>query len=141
MAQEASIEIKSLGNLTGALNWAAGAISKGLQAGPVVMVLRRPNRSTAQNRLLWSRLKDISEQVEWWGRRLSDEQYKDLLSAGLLKQEVIPNISGDGFVVLGQRTSKMSTEMFSALLDLCKVFGDERGVKWSPTSLGEEGES
>ena len=36
-----------------------------------------------------------------------------------------------GFVVLGTSTSTMSKREKSALIDLIKLFGDQRGVKWT----------
>ena len=59
------------------------------------------------------------------------DEFKDLLSAGLVKSKVVPNIEGSGFVILGQRTSKMTKRQFAELIELVQLFGDQRGVKWS----------
>jgi hypothetical protein len=88
-------------------------------------------RSLDQNAALWPTLTDISQQTDWHGIRLSPEEWKDLLSAGLKKTRVVPNIEGNGFVILGQSTSKMGKREFSDLLDLIHAFGNERGVAWS----------
>jgi hypothetical protein len=88
-------------------------------------------RSLDQNAALWPALTDISQQTDWHGIRLSPEEWKDLLSAGLKKTRVVPNIEGNGFVILGQSTSKMGKREFSDLLDLIHAFGNERGVAWS----------
>lgn len=93
------------------------------------VVFTEPKRSDAQNDLMWSRLTDISRQVVWYGEKLSPEDWKDVLTAGLRKARVVPGIEG-GFVVLGLRTSTMSVSEMTALLDLMEAFAAERGVAW-----------
>lgn len=97
--------------------------------------VKTDTRSTAQNSLLWSCLADVSRQVEWHGQRLDDEAWKDMSTAALKRQRVVPGIDG-GFVVLGTRTSRMTVAEMSELIDFLHAFGDERGVQWSRTSLG-----
>lgn len=88
-------------------------------------------RSLDQNALLWALLSDLAEQTDWHGMKLAPEEWKDLLSAGLTKSKVVPNIEGNGFVILGQRTSKMGKREFSDLCELILAFGAERGVRFS----------
>ncbi len=104
-----------------------------------VVALEPPRRNTVQNALLWVFLADLEAQLTWHGIKLTAEEWKDLLSAGLVKSRVVPNIDGTGFVILGQRTSKMTKSDFADLVTLVQAFGDERGVKWSepPISIPE----
>lgn len=97
--------------------------------------IRRETRSTAQNRMLWSCLNDISKQVEWHGQRLDAEAWKDMATAALKRQRVVPGIDG-GFVVLGQRTSKMTRAEMTELIGFLHAMGAQRGVQFSPTSTG-----
>jgi hypothetical protein len=99
------------------------------------LTIKREKRSLDQNALLWSCLTDLSKQVEWYGHKLTKEEFKDLLTAGLKKQKAIPGIDG-GFVMVGSSTSGMTKEEMSDLITLAHAFGDERGVNWSPTSVG-----
>ena len=99
--------------------------------------VREETRSTAQNRIMWSVLADVARQVEWHGQRLSAEDFKDMASAALTRQRVVPGIDG-GFVVLGQRTSKMTVREMSELIEFLYAFGAERGVTWSRTSLSRD---
>ena len=99
------------------------------------MEIKREKRSLDQNALFWSILTDLSKQVKWYDQTLTKEEYKDLLTAGLKKQKAVPGIDG-GFVMLGTSTSAMTKEEMSDLITLAHAFGDERGVKWSPTSTG-----
>lgn len=53
------------------------------------------------------------------------------VTAALKQQDVVPNLAGNGFVVIGQSTSRMRVGEFAELLELIQAFGTERGVKWS----------
>lgn len=84
-------------------------------------------RSLDQNALMWARLGQISREVEWYGRKLSPEDWKDMLTAALRQCEAVPGING-GFVVLGLRTSNMTKAEMANLLTLMEAFAAERGV-------------
>lgn len=90
--------------------------------------IKPPTRSADQNARLWAMLTDVSEQVEWYGRKLTPDDWKDVFSASLRKARVVPTIDGDGFVPLGMRTSSMTKAEFGALMDLIEAFSAERGV-------------
>lgn len=93
----------------------------------VELSAKTETRSSAQNRLMWQRLEELSRGVEWYGQRLTSEEWKDVLSASLRKQRVIPGIDG-GFVALGQRTSKMTVAEMTEMLDLISAFGAQQGI-------------
>lgn len=101
---------------------------------PVVIEIKEMTRTIDQNAKLWCCLSDISSQVEWHGRKLSTESWKHIFTAALVKQEVVPNLSGDGFVVLGQSTSKMTVGQMRDLIELIHAFGAERNVHWGDES-------
>lgn len=92
------------------------------------VTVAEPTRNLEQNAAMWAALTDLAEQVEWYGRYLSAQDWKAVMTAGLKKLEVVPNIDGTGFVALGQSTSKMSKREMSDLLELIHAFGAERGV-------------
>jgi predicted RNA binding protein YcfA (HicA-like mRNA interferase family) len=94
-----------------------------------VVTVQEPTRNLDQNALLWSLLNQISKQVVWHGAKLSDEEWKDVFSASLKKQKVVPGLDG-GFVVCGQRTSRMSKRDFSELIELAFAFGAQQGVEF-----------
>lgn len=106
----------------------------------LVLEVRRETRSTAQNALMWSCLKDLSEQVTWFGKKLTKEGWKDFITGHLDGQDLVPNMDGTGFISLhrGRSTSQMTIKEMTAVIDLCHAFGSERGVKWSKTSLGRD---
>ena len=92
-----------------------------------VVSIQEETRNLEQNALMWPLLDDLSAQVDWYGTKLTADEWKDVLSAALQKQKVVPGIDG-GFVVCGQRTSQMSKSRFSELIELVYSFGAERGV-------------
>ncbi|MKC51652.1 recombination protein NinB [Salmonella enterica subsp. enterica] len=97
----------------------------------IIVEFKQRNRSLDQNRKLWACLGDVSRQVNWHGRWLDAESWKCIFTSALKKQDVVPNLNGDGFVVIGQSTSKMRVSEFGELLELIQAFGAEHGVKWS----------
>ena len=120
----------------------ASAILAEGKAVKVTVSELKATRSLDQNALMWSVLTDIARQVQWpvdgQMRLLDPEDWKEILSAGLTKhQRVAQGIEG-GFVMLGKRTSKMTIDEMGDLITLCHAFGAERGVRWSPTSVGRE---
>lgn len=98
---------------------------------------RQETRSTPQNRMLWSCLHDIAKQVVWHGQRLDAEAWKDMATAALKRQRVVPGIDG-GFVVLGTRTSQMTRAEMTELIDYLHAFGDQHDVQWSPPSIAQD---
>lgn len=89
---------------------------------------KRPyKRSEEQNSKMWVLLTIAAKQVEWYGARLSAEEWKDVFTAALRREKVVPGING-GFVVLGQRTSKMTKADMSELIELISAFLTERGI-------------
>ena len=87
-------------------------------------------RTIEQNRRMWAMLGDIAKQVIWYGRTLTPENWKDIFSASLKKQDVVPGIDG-GFVVMGQSTSKMTIKEMTDLQELMASFGSDKNVRWS----------
>lgn len=95
-----------------------------------ICTVAEPTRSTDQNARLWASLAEVANQVEWYGNKLTSEEWKTVFSAALRKEKVVPGING-GFVVCGQSTSKMSKREFSDMLEIIYAFGAERGVVFS----------
>jgi hypothetical protein len=92
-----------------------------------ICTVKEPTRTLAQNALMWRMLGELSSQVDWYGQKLTDAEWKDVLTASLKKQKAVPGIDG-GFVVLGARTSKMTIAEMSELIELMYAFGAQRGV-------------
>jgi hypothetical protein len=91
--------------------------------------IRPEKRSDAQNRRLWAMLSDISQQVEWYGRKLTPSDWKNMFTAALKQYDTVPGIEG-GTVVLGQSTSKMTKKEMGDLQTLMEAFGAKQGVQF-----------
>lgn len=104
--------------------------------------IRAKTRTLAQNDLMWSVLTDISRQVDFVVNgalvKVSPEEVKDILTASLRRETRMAMGLDGGMVLLGQRTSKMTVRELSELIELAHAFGAEKGVRWSPTSLGRD---
>lgn len=96
----------------------------------LTLEIRPEKRSDAQNRRLWAMLADISAQVDWYGQKLTSEEWKDVFSASLKRTKVVPGLDG-GFVVCGQSTSKMTKAEMCELQELMEAFGAEKGVRFT----------
>jgi len=102
-----------------------------LMAGHRMMIELKPEtRSLEQNARLWAMLTDISQQVDWYGKKLSPEDWKHVFSSSLRKLDVVPNLDGTGFVALGLSTSKMTRAEMSDMQTLMEAFGAGKGVKF-----------
>lgn len=94
---------------------------------------KSPRRTLPQNDRMWAMLTDIARQVDWYGQRLTPDDWKDVFTASLRKAHVVPGIDG-GFVPLGMRTSDMTKEEMSDLFALIEAFGAEHGVAFDRDS-------
>jgi len=97
---------------------------------PKIVEIKDETRTLEQNALMWAMLRDISKQVKWFDNYYSPEDWKDLISSALRGQRTAPGIEG-GIVAFGERTSKMSKERLSELIEYLYYFGAEKEVKWS----------
>lgn len=92
-------------------------------------------RTEAQNNLMWSRLTDLANQVPWnvngKTQLISPNDWKEITTAGLRKEQRIAQGIDGGFVVLGARTSRMTIGEMQQLLDFIEFVGGEHAVKWT----------
>ncbi|HGH0633661.1 TPA: recombination protein NinB [Yersinia enterocolitica] len=111
------------------------------QSKPVEVEVSPPKRTLSQNRKMWPLLKDISEQVVWFGEKYDEEDWKDLITALVAKlkkqeQRTAPGIGG-GVVMFGQRTSRMRVPQMVDVIEAAYWFGTEHNVKFSDDAKRE----
>jgi hypothetical protein len=92
--------------------------------------VRKPKRSTPQNRRMWAMLGEIARQVDWYGQKLDSEDWKHVFTSSLKKQRTVPGIDG-GFCVLGTSTSDMTVEEMTELMELMAAFGASHNVEFA----------
>ncbi len=127
-------------------NWLREMARRGLQRGPVLLTMARPRRSLDQNARLWPMLTDVSRQCQLvingervWAR---PEDWKDVFSAALTREQRVAQGIDGGVVMLGRRTSRMRKAEFSELIELIYAYGSEHDVEWSEPArktIGEYG--
>jgi hypothetical protein len=98
---------------------------------------KSPRRTLPQNDRLWAMLTEVARQVDWYGQKLTPDDWKDVFTASLRRAHVVPGIDG-GFVPLGMRTSDMTKEEMSDLFALIEAFGAERGVIFGDDRRGHD---
>jgi hypothetical protein len=129
-AHELTRTIERAEDIPAALKWMERMTLSGLRGGDVLLVLTRERRTVDQNAKLWPMLEDIARQVEWYGFKLTKEDWKDIFTAALLGQRLVSGLNG-GLVLVGGRTSTMTKAQFSDLIESIYAFGAERHVAWS----------
>ena len=133
MSDKAVFQVTSV-NVSAMIQRVSAMINKELFKGPVEVILQRPARSLSQNGKMWPMLTDVSKQVNWYGEKLDNEDWKDVFMSSLNKQRAVPGIDG-GFVGLSKRTRKLDKEGFSQLIEVIYAFGSKQNVAWSEPAL------
>ena len=87
-----------------------------------IVTVSPPKRSGDQNAALHAKLTEIANTREWIGRKWDVETWKRLLTAAWMRAEgrqlqIVPALDGQGVDVIYQRTSELSKEECSSLLD------------------------
>lgn len=107
---------------------------------PIIIEAREESRTDKQNRLMWPLLKDLSDQVSWYGEKLEQAEWKDLITVLVSQmqnpereQKSAPGING-GRVYFGVRTSQSSKRYMVEVIEAIYWFGTERNVKFSEKS-------
>lgn len=111
-----------------------------VQRAPLGMAveIKKPKRSTEQNRRLWAMLSaiagdpDSNSAPRWAGRTWDTEDWKDILLHAYLTDKrperagtMVPGLNG-GVVVLGRvGTSDLTTEQFSEFMDMIVAWMDQ----------------
>lgn len=91
-------------------------------------------RTEEQNAKLHALLQDIAGQVKWAGQVLDLEDWKRLLTAawGRANQEhvrIFPSLDGAGMDVLYRRTSRMTKQEMSELIEYATAWAVSNGVE------------
>ena len=136
MSRELTFEIHTEVDRNSVMRQVNEMVGKGIKAGPVLVTLGRPRRNLNQNAMMWSLLTEISLQVNWYGQYLMPEDWKNICTASLRKQQAVPGIDG-GVVMIGASTSRMNKAQFSELIELILAFGSEHNVKFKQDVLDE----
>lgn len=94
-------------------------------------------RSLPQNDLMWSLLTDVAAQKEHTGRKYTADQWKILFMHACGREvQFMPALDGTTFIPWGQRSSDLSKEEMSELIDFILAWGAENSVTFSHEPRG-----
>lgn len=97
----------------------AETVAAMLKDGPVSVRLSPASKRSGQaNKLMWVKLHELERTRRWHGRKLAASNWKHLITAGMEQKVVVPNIAGDGFVVLGKATSNMTVKQMNLVIEM-----------------------
>lgn len=125
------------GNYQKALQHAGSILAEQFNTGrqALELALREPKRSLDQNAKLWCLLEDVACQctllINGEKCTASREEWKDVFTAALKRENRIAMGIDGGVVMLGHSTSKMRKAEFSELIELIYSYGSQNGVHWS----------
>lgn len=104
-----------------------------LRRGAVVEIqLRQRDRMyERQRRRLNAICGDIARQVDWYGQRLSKDDWRHIMVACYRKEvRTVPGIDG-GFVILGASSRDLTSKEAPEVCEYALAFGAARGVVWT----------
>lgn len=96
-----------------------------------VASIAEPTRTLEQNAKLWPMLEDIQRQVpEMQGYTTEDIKLRFMDALGT-EMRFLPKLEGQGMFPVGHKSSTLTVEQFSGLIELIYQFGARHGVRWS----------
>ena len=96
-----------------------------------VVNIREATRTNDQNALMWALLSDVSR-AKPEGRELTPDVWKSLFLHSLdHAQRFEMALDGKGMVPVGFRSSRLTKDQFSDLIEVIREYGSRHGVQWS----------
>lgn len=90
---------------------------------------KAPRRTLLQNDKMWAMLTDVSHQLDWQGQKYVPDDWKDYFMHALRRGRWMPDEEG-GMVPIGMRTSDLSKDEMSDLIEIMYEFGNRHNVEW-----------
>jgi len=91
--------------------------------------LKGAKRSLDQNSRMWAMLTDVATQKDHHGRKYTPDQWKTIFMHACGKEmQFIPSLDGSTFIPWGNRSSDLSKDEMSNLIDFMAAWGAENGV-------------
>jgi len=95
-----------------------------------VCVLREETRNDRQNRAMWGYIKQLREALPDTLGQFSPEDCKlRFMNALGSEMRFLPELDGAGMFPVGYRSSVLTTEQFSALLEIIAAYAARHGVE------------
>lgn len=91
----------------------------------------KETRSEEQNRKMWPMLADLRNQVEWLNGFTTDDIKLMFLNKLGVELRFLPTLERQGMFPVGLKSSTLTKEQFTGLIELIYQLGAEEGVTWS----------
>jgi hypothetical protein len=86
-------------------------------------------RTLPQNDRMWAMLTDVAQQATHLGRKYTPDQWKILFMHACGREvQFIPSLDGSTFIPWGGRSSDLSKQEMSDLIEFILAWGAENGV-------------
>lgn len=104
-----------------------------IDAAPVGWVVKigAETRRDAQNRKLWPMLQDLQRQVEDCAPFSLEDLKLRFLNALGTEMRFLPALEGQGIFPVGMKSSVLTVEQFTGLIELLYAYGAKHGVRWT----------
>lgn len=103
-----------------------------------VVKIAAETRRDAQNRRLWPMLDDLKRQVPGMAEFSTDDIKLRFLNALGVEMRFLPALEGAGMFPVGQKSSTLTVQQFSGLIELLFEYGARHDVKWSDPTIARE---
>jgi hypothetical protein len=88
-------------------------------------------RTSGQNRLMWTLLHDLSDQLIHCGSKWEPESWKAAFLRAMGKQiTFMPGLDGEGVVAVGYHSSRLSKAEMSEMIERIYEYGARHGVRF-----------
>jgi len=106
------------------------ACDRAFAKGGMKATFAEAKRTNPQNDRMWTLLEIIAEaRPLHHGVLMSEDDYKDLFMHSLFKEtRIVPDIDGNGMVMLGRKSSRLTIPQFSDLFDIIHAFAAREGI-------------
>lgn len=96
-----------------------------------VCKIAKETRRDIQNRKLWPMINDIRRQVPDMAAYSQEDAKLRFMDALGSELRFLPKLEGQGMFPVGHRSSELTVEQFSGLIELLYKYGAENGVRWT----------
>jgi hypothetical protein len=123
-------------------------VSEMIKGGPVTVSVQRPSRSAEMNKKFHAMIRDIAQQVTFFGKRRYDTEVWKALLVDQFEQEkaamceplshpgqLITSMDGQRTITVRPSTTKFRKAEASEFIEFLYQQGSEMGVNWSEPAL------
>lgn len=96
-----------------------------------VVKLAKETRTDEQNRKLWPMIYDLRRQVPDLVEYSAEDIKLRFMNALGTELRFLPTLEGQGMFPVGHRSSTLTKEQFSGLVELLYAWGAKHNVRWS----------